>query len=81
MKGGAASNDFRVSLQPATPLRLSVLQLVKGGEDPIGEWFVGERPQTFCRLQFWGVRRQKEQMQSFWKHQVATLVPACLIEH
>ena len=80
MKGGTPSNDLRVGLQPATALGLHLFQLVKGSEHPIGQWLVGERPETLGRLQFGRVGRQEVQMQAFRKAQVQTGVPTGPIE-
>ena len=59
-RGGA--DEIRVSLQRRAAGGLSVLQLVDGGEVAIGERGVGERPQMLCRLEFWRVRREEQEV-------------------
>lgn len=81
MKGGASANDIRVRLEPAATLGLNILQIVKRTEDLIGKWFIGKRPQAFSRLQLGRMGWQKEQMNPFGNGQIATLVPARLIQN
>ena len=76
MKGGSPSNDFRMSLEPATALGLNVLEFVKRTEDPIGERPFGERPPAFCRLELGRMGWQKEQLPAFRDLEPCTLVPA-----
>lgn len=44
MKGGSASNDFRVILEPTATIGLDLFQLIKRGEHSIGQGLIGERP-------------------------------------
>jgi len=39
-----------MSLEPAAPCDLHLLQFVKRGEDPIDKRLIGERPEAFSRL-------------------------------
>jgi hypothetical protein len=52
MKAGMGTNDLRLRLQREAALRLRILQYIQVLEVPIGEWFVGQRPQPLGRLQF-----------------------------
>ncbi len=38
-------DDLWVRLKPAAALGLDLFQLIQGGEDPIGQRLVGERPE------------------------------------
>jgi len=45
MEAGMSLEHLRVRLKPAAPLGLDLFQLIQGGEDPIGQRLVGERPE------------------------------------
>lgn len=81
MEGGSTADHLRMSLEPATALGLNLLQFVQRGEDAVGERFVGKRPQPFCRLQFWRMRGQEQQVQAFWDDEIDTLMPTGLIQN
>jgi len=48
MKEGMRRDDLRLVLQHDTPLNLSLFELIKGSEHPIGDTFVGERPHALA---------------------------------
>lgn len=70
-----------MSLEPAATGNLNVFQFVKRAEDPVGQRLIGERPQAFSGLQLGRMGGQKEQMKPLGDHEIATLVPARLIEN
>ena len=39
------------------------------------------KPEPFGRVQFWGIRREKERRYSSWPLELLRDVPACSIEH
>jgi hypothetical protein len=45
MEAGMSLDHLRVRLKPAEPLGLDLSPLIQGGEDPIGQRLVGERPE------------------------------------
>jgi len=49
MEASMSPDDPWVSLQPTAPLGLHRFQLVWGGEDPVGQWLVGQRPEPLGR--------------------------------
>ena len=59
---GGRADEIGAGLQRDAALGLGVLQRLDGGEVPVDQHGVGERPQMFGRLQFGGMGRQKEQM-------------------
>ncbi len=81
MKRGSSADHFRMSLEPATALGLESFQIVQRGQDAIGKRLVGKRPQAFCRLQFWRMGGQEQQVQPFRDDEIGTLVPAGLIQN
>jgi len=74
-------DDCRVCLQPAAAFNLDLFQLVKRGEDPIGQRLVGKRPEPLRGLHLWGIRRQEHQVDPLWQFESCTAVPASPIQH
>ena len=81
MEAGMGLDDLRVSLQPAAAFGLDLFQLVERGEDPIGQWLVGKRPEPLGRLHFWRIRWQERQVDPLWQLQSGTAVPASTIQY
>jgi hypothetical protein len=54
---GVSPNHLWHGLQCETPLSLHLLQFIEILEVAVGQRFVGQRPQTFGRLQLRRVRR------------------------
>src|SRR5436190_13545992 len=80
MEAGVSLDDLWVRLEPAAPFGLHLFQLLQGGEDPIGQWLVGERPEPLSRLYLRRIRRQEDQVDAFGKPQLSTAMPACSIK-
>lgn len=59
VKESGRADESRLRLERDAALSLRLLELVDGGEMAVEEWRVGEPPQMLGRLQFWGVGRQK----------------------
>jgi len=59
---------------------LGVFKLFDGGEMPVDEAGVGERPEVLGRLEFGGVRRQEEQVDVLGDAQARTGVPAGAVQ-
>jgi hypothetical protein len=74
-------DDVRVCLQPAAALGLNFFQLIEGGEDPIGQWLVGKRPEPLSGLYLWAIGRQEHQVDPLGQGESSTAVPASTIEH
>jgi hypothetical protein len=74
-------DDLRVGLQPTATFSLNFFQLIKGGKDPISQWFIGKRPEPLSGLHLWGIRRQKHQVDPFRQCESSTTVPASTIQH
>jgi hypothetical protein len=78
-RGGADESALR--LEGDTAGSLGVLQLLDGGEMPIHQHSIGERPQMFSGLEFGGIRRQKQQMEVVRHAEALGAVPACPIQY
>ena len=78
---GQRANLLWLVLHGHTALSLCGLQVIQALEVPIGYPFVGERPQSFARLQLRRVRRQEEQMNAFRHVQFLARLPAGPIHH
>ena len=61
-------------------MRLRVLQYLQILEVPIGECFIGQRPQPLGRLQFRCIRGQEAQVYPRWDVDLGTGMPARAIE-
>ena len=81
MEAGMGLDDLRVSLQPAAAFGLDLFQLVERGEDPIGQWLVGKRPESLGGLHLWGIRRQEHQVDPLGQRESSTAVPASTIQY
>ena len=75
-----AANEGRQRLQDDTALALDLLQFAEIRKDPIDERFVGQRPEPFGGLEFWGIGREKDEMQPVWDDHLPTGMPACTIQ-
>lgn len=51
MEGGLPTDDVRMSLEPAAPCDLHLLQFIERAEGPVGQRLIGEGPEAFSRLQ------------------------------
>ncbi|HET9320116.1 MAG TPA: hypothetical protein VFO27_10075 [Bryobacteraceae bacterium] len=56
-------------------------EVVDRGEVAIDQDGIGEGPQMLGGLEFWGVRRQKQQVEVVWHAQSLGAVPAGPIQH
>lgn len=65
MEESEGTHPFPLTLQPLTLGREQLGQGIQGGKMSVFEGQIGERPQAFGGLQFWGVRRQEDQMEAF----------------
>ena len=81
MKMGDGADPFGLVLEGHTPLDLSCLQLIKRLEVPIGDAFVGQRPEPFTGLEFRRIRRQEEELNALWDDHFSAGVPARLIQN
>jgi hypothetical protein len=77
---GSATKTGWILLKDDTPLGLHLLQFVKGLETAIGYRFVREWPESFTRLSFRRVGREKDKMDTLWDDDLPTCMPACPIE-
>ena len=68
-------HDLRVGLQPTAAFSLNLFQLIGRGEDAIGQWFVGKRPEPLCRLHLWRIWRQEHQLDPLGQLESTTAVP------
>lgn len=81
MEKGVAANAIGLLLQNAAALALDCLQGRQIVEPPIGQRFIGERPEALSRLQFGRIGRQKEEMDALRDTDLLAGVPAGAIEH
>jgi hypothetical protein len=66
MEVGVAANEIGLLLERQTALGLDGLQGVEACEAPIGEWFIGERPEPLGGLQLRGVGGQGNEVDALW---------------
>jgi len=78
-RGGA--DAFALALEGSTPRKLSVFQVLDGGEVLVNEGGIGQRPEVLSGLQFGGIRRQEEQMHMVRHLQPEAGVPPSAIQH
>ena len=80
MEAGLGLDDLRVRLQPAAAFSLNLFQLIERGEDPIGQWLVGKRPEPLCGLHLWRIRWQEHQVDPLRQGEASTAVPPGAIQ-
>jgi len=73
---GSRPNQIWMGLQRDTASGLDVFQFLNAGEAPVDQRRIGERPQMFRRLEFWGVGLEKQQVEVVWHTQALGAVPA-----
>jgi hypothetical protein len=81
MEAGMSLDNLRVLLQPAAAFGLDLLQLFERGEDAIGQWLVGKRPEPLRGLHLWRIRWQERQVDPLGQCESRTAVPAGTIQH
>jgi hypothetical protein len=69
LKAGRGTDELLLPLEHGTARRLSVFQCLKGIEMPIDQDGIGQRPEVLGRLQFWGIGREKQQVEVVWHPQ------------
>src|SRR5712692_1751369 len=77
--GGA--DALALTLEVGAAGELDVFQLLDRGEMPVDQAGVGQRPEMFGGLQFWGVGWQEEQMDMLGHPEAHTRMPAGTVEH
>src|SRR5207248_6418549 len=60
-------------------MSLDFFQLIEGGEDPIGQRFVGKRPEPRSCLYLWGIRWHEHQVDPLRQFELSTAMPASTI--
>lgn len=80
LKVGERANGVRLVLKHDTPLGLRGFQIIEGKERVVGDPLVGPWPQALTGLQFGRIRRQEEQMNAFWDHELWAAMPTSSIK-
>jgi hypothetical protein len=62
VEAGGRADHVRSCLQGSAAGKLSIFELLDGGELPIDNGGIGERPEMLSGLELGGVGRQKQQM-------------------
>jgi hypothetical protein len=62
VEAGRGADQLRSALQGGAPGKLGILEVFDGGDMPVDEGIVRERPQVFGRLQHGRIRPQEEQV-------------------
>ena len=63
MEQGGRANEVGTRLEGDAASGLGIFQIVNGSEVTVGQRGVGEWPEMFSGLQFWGVGWQKQQVE------------------
>ena len=78
---GVSLDEIRLIGQSAAALTEDLIKIVECSEVLISDGFVSQRPETFSRLDFRRIGRQKHKFPAFGNLQVAGDRPAGLIEY
>lgn len=81
MKEGVAADEIGLLLEGETAVGLDRFQRLESFEALIGQRLIGERPEMFGRLQFRGIRREKEEVDALRHLDLVSGMPPCAIEH
>lgn len=66
MEQGVLREEIRLSLQPSALLSEGIGEVLEGVEAAIGHGPIGQSPESFSRLQLWGIRREGEGLNTGW---------------
>src|SRR5689334_17907747 len=78
---GRRADELAAALERDAPLRLGILQLLDAGEVLVDQHCVRQWPQVLRRLQLWGMRWQKEQVDVLGYPHSRTVMPAGPVKH
>jgi hypothetical protein len=81
MKEGQRADQLGLFKELGTAVDLSGFKVVKVGEMPISNPFIGEGPESFCWLKLRRIGRKKNEMDPLGNANVLTDMPTSLIKH